>query len=503
MSHTRSRLLVGAALALAVAAAPLVAQKRGDDPLDRAARLVREPGEGDLRRGAMLCAEIDTVESVELLLRILDASQPHRRDIVWEALPSFTNPEVHERVRQELAKNKRNELTRQWCAQLLGLYGDPGSLKALTKALGDKHAPVRAAAAQALGRIGDPDAVKGLKKAAKDREFPVRAYAREALASIDAEAHGDALREGLSDKEAAVRCFLLGCVPALLPDEVLALSAPALDDPDWRVRLQAAENLAGVSARESVDALIEASGDVRPVVAHGVRRSLASLTGMAWNKPEQWRLWWEGERESFEPAAPEEPEGEGDEAQDAEPEPERTVAVRYNDLPVESDHVAFLIDVSNQMRARLSSVQATKGQAAYDELERVLGLLQGQLVFNVYAYDTLAAAFEDGPVELDERTAKKALAFVDDANPRGAKDIWNALLTALADTELDTLYLLASGEPEIGLYVHHNRVTEHFRELQRFHKVVVHGVAYTDSDWYAEQIEEICKATGGEFRQVK
>jgi len=133
----------------------------------------------------------------------------------------------------------------------------------------------------------------------------------------------------------------------------------------------------------------------------------------------------------------------------------------------------------------------------------VLGLLEGRLVFNVFAYDTLAAAFEEGPVELDAKTAKKALAFVEGAHARGAKDIWNALLTALGDTELDTLYLLASGEPEIGLYVHHNRITEHLRELQRFHKVVVHGVAYTDEDWYAKQIEEVCKATGGEFRRVQ
>lgn len=468
---------------------------KGDKRFEEAQKLVRQSGEPEIRKGAMLCAEIDTVESMELLLASLDSDQPHRRDIVWEALPSFRNTAARERVAEELAKNKKNERTRQWCAQLLGLYGDASAADVLGKALSDKEAVVRAAAAQALGRVGDAAAVKGLAKLADDEDPYVRAYAREALATLDPAGQADALRTGLSDADAGVRCFLLGCVPARLADEAQALSISALADADWRVRLQAAQNLGELRSRETVEGLIGISGDPRPVVAHAVRAALAKLTGQAWSKPEQWKTWWQGERDAFDPAVPPPSKATSDE--------ERTVSVRYNDLPVESDHVAFLIDVSSEMRSRLKSVQSTEGEAAYAELERVLGLLDGKLVFNVFAYDTLAPAFVKGPVPLDAKSAKKALSFVADANPRGAKDIWNALLTALSDTELDTLYLLASGEPEIGLYVHHNRVTKHLRELQRFHKVVVHGVAYTDSDWYSEQIEKICQATGGEFRRVQ
>lgn len=477
-------------------ALPLAAQGKADKRLEEAVKLLRQNGEPEIRRGAALCAEIDTLDSIEPLLEILDSDQPHRRDIVWESLPSFRDPKARARVATELSKNKRNERARQWCAQLLGLYGDASAIDELVKALGDKQAPVRAASAQALGRIGDPAGVKALGKLVDDDDPAVRAYVLEALATLDPAAHAQTLRAGLADPDAGVRCFLLGAVPELLAEEVQALSAAALVDADWRVRLQAAQNLGLQRSRESVEALIGAAGDARPIVASAVRASLAKLTGQGWNKPEQWKKWWEGEREAFDPAVPPPPKP-------VVPEEERTVTVRYNDLPVESDHVAFLVDVSGEMKARLKSAEGTKGEAAYTELSRVLGLLEGRLVFNVYAYDTLAPAFTEGPVALDARTAKKALAFVADAHPRGAKDIWNALLTALSDTELDTIYLLASGEPEIGLYVHHNRVTEHLRELQRFHKVVVHGVAYTESDWYADQIEEICKATGGEFRHVK
>lgn len=501
MSHEPTPLTTSAPRALALvlcllSASPVRAmQDRDAERLEQATKLVRERAEAQLREGALLCARIDSAASMELLLDVLNADNPHRRDVVWEALPLFEDPYARERVATELAQNRRNELTRQWCAQLLGLYGDETHVRVLEKALRDREPGVRAAAAQALGRIGHVGSPGALAKLHKDKDAATRAYAREAAARLDPEQHAPLLHAGLADKDAGVRCFLLGCVPGILPEEAEALSIRGLSDVDWRVRLQAAENLASIRTRTSVDALIEASEDPRPVVALTVGRSLAELTNKGWTRPEQWRDWWAQEREGFDlehPPEKKQVQGEG-----------VSSAVRYNDLPIDTDHAAFLIDVSNGMRAQLESREGSKAEEAYGELERVLGLLAGRLVFNVYAYDTLAIPFAKKSVELDARAVKKALAFVEDANARGPKDIWNALQTALADTELDTIYLLASGEPEIGLYVHHNRIAQHLREQQRFHKVVVHGVAFTDSDWYSDQIEEICRATGGEFRRVR
>ena len=182
----------------------------------------------------------------------------------------------------------------------------------------------------------------------------------------------------------------------------------------------------------------------------------------------------------------------------------RSVAVKYHDLAVESDHIAFLVDASDSMREPARKGQgASKSEVALQELEQVLGLLEDKLLFNVFVYDTTTRALAKDPVALDARSRKKALAFVEEASPRGPKDIWNALLSALEDSELDTVYLLASGEPEVGVYVHFNRIVMHLRELQRFQKFVIHGVVYTDSNWYAKQIEEICKSSGGEFRHVE
>jgi hypothetical protein len=127
--------------------------------------------------------------------------------------------------------------------------------------------------------------------------------------------------------------------------------------------------------------------------------------------------------------------------------------------------------------------------------------LEGRLTFNVMTYAENVRTFEEkGPVELNARTRKKALEFVESA-PRGnRKDIWKLLEQVITDPDLDTAYLLSSGEPDIGLYVHWNRVTWHLKELNRFQKVVVHTIAYSDSEWYRSQIQKIAEATGGEYR---
>ena len=92
------------------------------------------------------------------------------------------------------------------------------------------------------------------------------------------------------------------------------------------------------------------------------------------------------------------------------------------------------------------------------------------------------------------------LFFVEDARLLGAKDIWSALQQVLEDPTIDTAYLLSSGEPDEGLYVHSNRLIPALRDLNRFHKVVVHVVAYSDVKFYRDQMQAIAEATQGEFR---
>jgi hypothetical protein len=161
----------------------------------------------------------------------------------------------------------------------------------------------------------------------------------------------------------------------------------------------------------------------------------------------------------------------------------------------------FLIDKTPSMERPLQSEGKSKDEAALAEFDAALGRLVGtELRFNVAAYHDDLRLFAKKPVLLDKKSHAAAVKFVRAAERKGSKDIWNALRTAVSDPDVDTVFLLSSGEPEVGHYVHWNRVTRHLAELNRFHKVVVHTVVYSDVDWYREQLEKLAESTGGVYK---
>ncbi|MFT4540070.1 MAG: hypothetical protein ACI835_002519 [Planctomycetota bacterium] len=108
--------------------------------------------------------------------------------------------------------------------------------------------------------------------------------------------------------------------------------------------------------------------------------------------------------------------------------------------------------------------------------------------------------FKKKPKELNKKSMKAALELVDDIPNGGLKDIRLALDTVTQGPTLDTIYLLSSREPEVGFYVHWNRLTDDLIDINRFHKIVVHSIAYSDGDDYRDQLERIAKCTGGNFQ---
>ena len=497
MTIARRRLpFVLAPLALAAAAAA-----QGDPgPLVRARELLRERLERDVQEGTSLCVQANDVPAVELLLEALGQTERrthlhlapgHFRDIVWDGLVRITDPYARRRVEHEL-QHGRNQDVRQWCAELLGIYGEPGFGGTLQRALQAKDEDVVRQAARSLGLLRYEPAAAALQSLARHRRPYVRANAIEALARI-APAHVPALRAAIAgDADGGVRCALLAAAAELCAEEIEALCTQALRDADWRPRMQAVQHLGRTKTKEAVDALITALRDARPVVAARALRELQELTGQPIEQPDVWPKWWADHRASF--AFPE----------------KRGVAARavggtvaYNGVPVDSDHVAFLLDKSVMMRARLQTKNVAKDEAAQAELERVLAQLDAKITFNVLLYDVEVRPLFKKASPLTPRARGKALAFAGADCAGKEKDIWQALVTVLDDPTIDTAYLLSSGEPDTGRYVHWNRVTRHLADLNRFHKLTVHSVAYTDNTWFRDQLQKIAETTGGHFEWLQ
>ncbi len=472
----------------------LPGQDDGGDPQLRAAikLLFRGRTEAEVREGAQLCLRRGDAAAIELLLKVLENPQPHYRDIVWEVLPDFTDHYARRRVADELKRNKQNAGVRHWCAELLGIWGEADWVAVLLPALKDRDDDVARAAARSLGMIRHANAIKGLEVAARSKDPYLRANAIEALARIDPVAFGALFHQGLADADGGVRCALLGAAPSLYPPEVEGLSRTALADQDWRPRMQAVDNLVGRKTKVAVAALVAALGDPRPVVRLRANEVLQALTGKRYGQRVEWEQWWKENEATFEfkDGADGKAGASGDETRAA-----------FNGIRIDSDHCMFLLDRTPTMEQTLTSKGTSKRDAANDELDAALGrLLDRELRFNLAVYDDELTLFAKKPVLLNKRSHAAAVKFARAADPKGNKDIWNAVRTAVSDPDVDTVFLLSSGEPEVGHYVHWNRVTRHVQELNRFHKVVVHTVVYSESDWYRQQLEKLAEATGGTYK---
>jgi len=513
-----SRLRFGSIAVLGFLAAGLLGgpggRVRADEAqLGRARQLLHGISEGHVRQGREICVKANSVESTKLLLEVLRRTErlaaralarAHYRDIVWDGLVRIRDPYARELVAKRAVRD-RNPWVRQWAVELIGIWGDPELAGYAVKACRDRHRWVQQWAARTLGLLQYAKGERHLLRLSRDKSPYVRANALDALARIDAAKHAERFLEAVEkDRDGEARCALLGAAAELYPDKTTALSRAALADEDWRPRMQAVAHLSR-RPKDAAAGLVAAGKDGRPVVAHRAMEYLRALTGKEIRDADAWAGWWRTHRESYE-FPEEEKEEDGKKAGDGDASGAggadgadgagETRTVAFNDIPLVSDHVAFLIDKSRMMKATLKS----KNVAARQELDQVLGKLHGRLVFNVYCYRDEVAVFRRNPVELDERQHKLAIRFVEGERNTQAKDIWQVLEMVVADPDIDTGYLLSSGEPDIGLYVHWNRVTRHLRDLNRFHKVTIHTVVYSGRKWYRDQLEKIAQTTGGDFK---
>lgn len=493
MRGTLARAVV-VAFACAAGAASLLADDAGEKraQLTKAKVLLNGSSEASVRSGAEMCLKINDAEAMTLLLNVLEGEQPHFRDIVWETIPKFTDAYARQVVAAKLKSNAKNPHFKEWCAQALGEFGVADFLGALTPQLKDSDAHLRAAAARAIGRVKDKSAFDALKPLLADDDPFVRAAAIEAQARVAPKEGKGSFWGGLHDVDGGVRCALLGAVPEIWPELVEETAASALKDLDWRPRIQAVENLCAVKTKTSIDLLVPATGDARPVVARKANDRLQSVTGMKFTLPQQWAPWWKENREKF--AFPEKPPDGGAPAVD---DKGRTFA-DFNGLEVTSDHVAFVLDRSSDMLKTMTGGK-TKDAASREEFEKTLGTLSSGVVFDVVVYGAKTQHFAKQPTPLDAKARADAAKFVAGVKCEGRKNIWEVLENACSQDDVDTVYLLSSGEPEVGLYVHWNRVCEQLAILNRHHKIVIHGVSYSDSKWYRDQIEHVATSTGGKF----
>ena len=423
--------------------------------------------------------------------------------------------------------------SRQLGVRTLAGFGGEELLARMADAIGDRDLPptVRTMVVEALAQSQGPAVDAVLIQALRVRETAVRLAAVEALAA-----------RGVVDASEPIARFLLARDPTLRRAAIVALAFLRRGDPDWRARLVEASRSRDFALRlGAIEALVAAGdagarelllelvadehplvrlrvaralGEIRDVavipplierlavdtlrVREAVRASLALLTGVDHGvQPERWRAWWAAEGEGF--ALP-----DRDAALAAAAERERRrlagpTVVSFFGIPLGSDRVAFVLDTSGSMDDWTTSGR-TRLEVVTDELAATLESFPTDGRFNLIFFSSRVRCWKRRLVERDADSLAQAVDYARSQRPNGSTALYDGLVAALEDEEVDTIVLLTDGQPTAGAIEDATEILADVAMRNELREVVIHCVSVS---YRSQLLEGLAEATGGIYREVR
>ncbi|MFB3066508.1 MAG: HEAT repeat domain-containing protein, partial [Planctomycetota bacterium] len=277
------------------------------------------------------------------------------------------------------------------------------------------------------------------------------------------------VEERILAAEHAATARSMAALPALL-EHLQHASMP--------VRSASVQALAKIRARQSIEPLIEALGRETGRMRDEVARALYAVTGLPYyDLVDVWRKWWAKEGASFKLPAEDPPPFD----------PERKGNYYYG-IPVVSERIVFLVDASSSMESTFGSAEGMRFDVARKQLLEALKRLPQEALFNIVFFDTTIEPWQPKSVTANSGNLGAAEAFVKRQKPRGSTNIYDALMHAFKDPDVDTIYLLSDGAPTAGKLRGTGAILADVRWRNRTRKIVIHTIAVGMKSGFLERL---------------
>ncbi len=445
-----------------------------------------------VRRDAVIgLAKLDELRAWEKVLAALRDPKPEVADEAQLQLGSLAGATELALLYGKDALGAKDEFVRLRAAEALGRVGEAPDAALLTKALVDKDAAVRRTLCWTIERLSGASKWSGAARselaelARKDKDVGVRAAALVALAEVDSKALVE-LTSLAADSDAQVRAAHVLAWRALDADAAHARAAVAIKDLALGVRLVGGETLALARDARGARLLVEWLESEREL--RGRWRAvelLRELSGLGHRlDPRPWKAWAASLADGPVPE-PRKSERADDER-----------SVSFAGLPIRSERVTFLIDLSGSIWQKREDGR-TRKEVVDEELRKALESLPAATRFNVIPYTSTPVPWQKSLVAADKKNVAKALEWFVARKDTGTGDVWGALMVALADPEVDTLVVLSDGAPSGGRRWNLGLMRELFREHNRFRRVELDAVLADASGRLAREWEQMCAESGG------
>ncbi|MFT7679154.1 MAG: HEAT repeat protein [Planctomycetota bacterium] len=398
---------------------------------------------------------------------------------------------------KRIGKGKVEE--RRFVLLALRGYMDGKAVVRARKELETTDESVVAAAARYLGSTGQPEDVDPLRAMfeSSDNARIVAATMR-ALTELLAQHPGwpdalaehargtDPLRAPLAVEELASR--------ARPKDRELFLEL--LESPQWGTRLASMWVLAGYGDVALLGPIIERMQSESGRLRIEFGEALFELTAQPFGaSAASWKAWYADKGAGFVLPSAEEVAAARVLAADREAR-ERSAVARFFGIPVHSERVIFIIDVSGSMMQSLRGRYVGRPgevrlvRAKY-ELSAALRDMPSTAQFNILAFSSGVTQWADRSVGAEEAPARdEALAWVSRLGAIGGTNLYGAMIAAMKDPHVDTIVLLSDGEPTVGRLQDPGAIRADIARRNKGRGIIIHtvslGARLRTLEWLAE-----------------
>lgn len=462
-----------------------------DDGLEVGVRLLRDAYPDARARGVRKLAQVGTPEAWARVRRALEDPEPQVADTAQRAMVGVRDPRVLAGWLGREGLRDRNAWVQLRVAQVAGAVELPVAAPDLTRALDPREVPLSRALCASLedqaraGRLvgsleGTRRALVSLRARARDPHLEADALA--ALVALDPA--GVCLPSLLGGDEPLLRAAALRLAPEA---EAIGLARRYLGDPDPRVRLASLERLLGAVDRATLEVLVgRLEQEPRLRLRQLVLAALRDSTGLRFGPdPRPWRRWLAGLPADWTRAAA--------------PRAEATrpaTAARPGRLPLESDRLCILVDLSGSLWAERQGGRSRKDlldEALRDLLER----LPPGAAFNLVPYASAPDPWRPRLVPATGAHVREALRTFERSRMTGKGNVWDALAVALGDPAVDTVLIISDGAPTGGRRWDLHLMAELIERERRWSGVAVSTVLVDASRRLQLRWEEVARRTGG------
>ena len=315
------------------------------------------------------------------------------------------------------------------------------------------------------------------RRAKTSKDWTYRAAAaRLAAARLEDKTALSYLRTVLGkDKDRRVRSAALEAI-AKQGEAAAPFAIERLADSAWSVQLQAVQMLVRLEHKAAIPHFINALSRTTPRVAEAIGTALKTMTGQNFEPyADVWSRWWEDNKDDFAGA----PKVKG-RAQ------ERFEKVHFYGLPIKSDRVIFVIDLSKSMELPTKNanpaekwkpqgpvtgdapppppppeeiLSGPKIMVAKHELRKAVAKLPEQHYFTIIGFRTGVEAWKETPVQAKKANKEAAYKWIRKLKPKGVTYIEGALRRAFEIAGIvnvddkypvlvaDTIVVMSDGAP--------------------------------------------------------